>query len=243
MPQYLSDMVSRQPRHYTWSCVCSCLGINNNFHCSLRAMTITLRRSSSSPEFHLGISPGSRKVPGDCLLLSGLRGSPLPGIYILSPLEEASRNSDDNFGFLISYLPSGLTTRVTSYSVRNTVGDAGPFRPSTPISRLLTSGKGSRGSTVLSKLLSNVALATGAGTGGAAVTAAFKALPAEHIKGTSDVEDPVASATTCRDAVNLIVELMHEACVDVGSAGPGFVVEEDIVRYVTPCMPILPSLR
>ncbi|KAF8508377.1 hypothetical protein JB92DRAFT_633263 [Gautieria morchelliformis] len=42
------------------------------------------------------------------------------GIYILSPLEEASRNSDDNFGFLISYLPSGLTTRVTSYSVRNT---------------------------------------------------------------------------------------------------------------------------
>jgi phosphatidylinositol 4-phosphatase len=85
----------------------------------------------------------------------------------------------------------------------------------------------------LSKILSNVALVTGAGTGGAIVTAAFKALPTDHVQSTPDVEDPVASATTCRGAVNLMVEMVRKACVDVGNALPDFVVEEDIVRYVT----------
>ena len=74
---------------------------------------------------------------------------------------------------------------------------------------------------------------TGSTAGDSVVTAAFKALPADHMQPTSDVEDPVASAATCRDAVNLIVEMVHKACVDVGSAVPDFVVEEDIVRCVT----------
>ena len=149
-------------------------------------------------------------------------------------MEEASRSPDDNYGFLISYLPSRLTTRVTSYSVRNTVGDARPSQPRTPnLSKLLTSRKGSKGSAALSKILSNVALVTGSGSAGAVVTAAFKALPTDSITGVSDVDDPVASATTCRHAVDLIVEMVQKACADIGNVSPYFVVEEDIVRYVT----------
>ena len=41
------------------------------------------------------------------------------GAYILSPLEEGSRDPEQNYGFMISYLTSGQTTRVTSYSLRN----------------------------------------------------------------------------------------------------------------------------
>jgi hypothetical protein len=159
------------------------------------------------------------------------------GLYILSPLEEASRSPVDNFGFVISYLPSRLTTRVTSYSVRNTVSDVNarrPNQPSTPrLSQLLSSRQATRGSNALSKILSNVALATGSGTGHAVVTAAFKALPIDYATRPPDVEDPVASATTCRDAVDVMVDMMRKACADVGSAVPDFVVEKDIVRLMS----------
>lgn len=81
-------------------------------------------------------------------------------------------------------------------------------------------------------MLSNVA------PEGSVVTAAFKALPADHLQTTLDVEDPVASAATCRHAVDLMVEMMHKACVDIGSAVP--VVEEDIVRCVNLCFYMQP---
>ena len=79
--------------------------------------------------------------------------------------------------------------------------------------------------------MSNVALVTGAGASGAVVTAAFKVLPTDHLQNKSDVEDPIASATTCRDAVNLMVDMVEKACADVGNTLPNFVIEEDIVRY------------
>jgi len=74
-----------------------------------------------------------------------------------------------------------------------------------------------------------VALATGSGTGHTVVTAAFKALPVDYATRAPDVEDPVASATTCRDAVDVMVDMMRKACADVGSTIPDFVVEKDIV--------------
>ncbi|KAF8510997.1 SacI homology domain-containing protein [Hysterangium stoloniferum] len=147
------------------------------------------------------------------------------GLYILSPLEEASRNPDDNYGFLISYLPSRLTTRISSYSVRNTVQAT---QPTERLKRLLSGS--TKNSAALSRIISNVAVATGAATGDVAVAAAFKALPVDNTRhADGDVDDPVMSATTCRGAVDVIVDTLRMACNDIGGIGQGFVVEKDIV--------------
>ncbi|KAJ3784104.1 SacI homology domain-containing protein [Lentinula aff. detonsa] len=56
------------------------------------------------------------------------------GAYILSPLEEASRDPLQNAGFIITWLNNNQTTRVTSYSLRNSVESAASSSlPSTPI--------------------------------------------------------------------------------------------------------------
>lgn len=58
------------------------------------------------------------------------------GAYILSPLEEASRDPLQNAGFIITWLNNNQTTRVTSYSLRNSL-DSNASVPSTPtISRI-----------------------------------------------------------------------------------------------------------
>lgn len=147
------------------------------------------------------------------------------GLYILSPLEEASRSPDDNYGFLVSYLPSRLTTRISSYSVRNTIQTT---HPSQRRQRLLSSSP--KGSVALSKIIGNVAVATGAASGDRAVAAAFKALPVDNTKHAGgSVDDAVMSAATCRAAVDVIVDTLYMACKDIGGAGQGFVVEKDIV--------------
>ncbi|KAJ2926422.1 hypothetical protein H1R20_g10673, partial [Candolleomyces eurysporus] len=48
------------------------------------------------------------------------------GAYILSPLEEASRDPEQNHGFVITWLTTHQESRVTSYSVRNDLGLASP---------------------------------------------------------------------------------------------------------------------
>ena len=81
---------------------------------------------------------------------------------------------------------------------------------------------------------------------------AFKALPidpARSRRGTGSFEetagDDLAGARSCREAVEVMVEAIRRACVDIGggggstiSAGEGgkdgeFVKEVDIVRYVS----------
>lgn len=42
------------------------------------------------------------------------------GEYILSALDPAARNIEENYGFCIRYLPEGVVERSRSYSVRNT---------------------------------------------------------------------------------------------------------------------------
>ena len=96
------------------------------------------------------------------------------------------------------------------------------------------------GPNALSKILSNMAITTGTGAGEAVISAAFKALPVDHATHAPDVEDPVASATTCREAVDVMVDLVHRACVDVGSALPDFVVEKDIVRCIARLFRLVP---
>lgn len=52
----------------------------------------------------------------------------------MSPLEEASRDPVQNAGFMVSWLNNNQTTRVSSYSVRNTPvpSSPGPATPRTP---------------------------------------------------------------------------------------------------------------
>ncbi|KIJ26452.1 hypothetical protein M422DRAFT_272497 [Sphaerobolus stellatus SS14] len=164
------------------------------------------------------------------------------GIYILSPLEEASRRPADNYGFLISYNSSGLTTRVSSYSVRNTITVSPPPstataplpKPPPPFQRLLSNSTAS-----LSKILTNVAIPNGDDADDKTVVAAFKALPVEKEKNrggrdrqtdeSRPDDDAMADARNCQEAVDVMVEMIRKACEDVGSAGEGFVMEQDIV--------------
>lgn len=70
---------------------------------------------------------------------------------------------------------------------------------------------------------------------------AFKVLPvgSTHVPNESrytEGADDLASATSCKEAVDLIVDAIKRACEDIGSAeGDGFISEGDIVRWVGPC--------
>ncbi|KAH7103991.1 SacI homology domain-containing protein [Auriculariales sp. MPI-PUGE-AT-0066] len=60
----------------------------------------------------------STRIPlGDIV---GLR----KGSYILSTLDETSRDPEQNYGLVVAYLPTNQDTRLTSYSVRNSVNPA-----------------------------------------------------------------------------------------------------------------------
>lgn len=72
---------------------------------------------------------------------------PIPhqGAYILSPLEEGSRDPIQNAGFSIHWLNKNQTTRVTSYSVRNSVDVIESPNSSRPSSPLLSLSKSTSG--------------------------------------------------------------------------------------------------
>ena len=169
----------------------------------------------------------------------------LPGAYILSPLEEASRDPIQNAGFTIHYLNTRQTTRVTSYSVRNSVENPLPPPPTglaptspRPISQLRP--------LTLSRILSGAAPTPD--TGGTSF-AAFKALPIDPARTSrgsrfaSEPADELAGATTCREAVELMVDSIRAACTDAGAAGAGyeFVKAEDVVRCARVCRVIVCS--
>jgi len=162
------------------------------------------------------------------------------GAYILSPLEEASRDAVQNAGFVVRWLTSNQVTRVTSYSLRNTVET--PLTPLGPSARgrtstinpnfLLTRGLTRRGQTASN--LSNVNL----GLGSERTFAAFKVLPIDPARmrassggGSTYAEaaDELSGASSCQEAVNLIVNSIWRACEDVGATDGGFVTDEDVV--------------
>ena len=168
----------------------------------------------------------------------------LLGAYILSPLEEGSRDPEQNYGFMISYLTSGQTTRVTSYSLRNSadmprpsaanaVGEssqANPINPTSPNSPSTIAGTSMskpslatlrRSSSLLSRVLS--AASHPPNSPNSRTFVAFKALPidpARSRRGTGSFEDTagddLAGARSCREAVGVMVEAIRRACVDVG---------------------------
>ena len=156
------------------------------------------------------------------------------GAYILSPLEESSRDAEQNAGFVVSWVCANQECRVTSYSVRNLM-DASVTSWQRP------SGTRSRSSTVpsLSKVLNSASFITA--TSGQVNYGAFKILPIDPARvrrgssGMSEVYmglcDEMKDARTCRDAGDLIVDRIRRACEEVaGGQGDKFVMEEDVVR-------------
>ncbi len=159
------------------------------------------------------------------------------GAYILSPLEEASRDSEQNAGFVIEWLNSHEITRVTSYSVRNSLeGPASPPIPPVSSERKAVTvvGRGRGGRTSLSAILGD-----GLYEGAEKSFAAFKMLPIDPTRQRRTSSDsyggPVIGveeaegAGSCREAVDMIVERMRSACEDSGSVTPDFVKVEDVV--------------
>lgn len=209
----------------------------------------------------VGISKGK-----DTLLITCEKETQMSraGAYILSPLEEASRDPIQNAGFIVSWVNTNQVTRVTSYSVRNSLeapslpispaAQSPPLKPTAGSlfsdvarSRMsLTLGSRKPNTTVLSNLLANPALGT---DGSDQSFAAFKMLPIDPARirrgsslgGTRDVggylgtqkDHDLSGVSSCREAVDLIVDSIKRACEDVGSAHGEFVTEADVVRWAS----------
>ncbi|KAH9043290.1 SacI homology domain-containing protein [Lactarius pseudohatsudake] len=179
------------------------------------------------------------------------------GTYIVSPLEEASRDPIQNVGFSVEWRNARQFTRVTSYSVRNSAahrrsGGTGlaaaassssssvKRRPPPLLSRTPTRSR-------LSRLLSSTAppppspVVDGSAAGTTSF-AAFKALPIDPARtrrgddGSTFVEpadapEEFAGASTCREAVDHMVDCIVRACAGATGGGDSvsIVRQEDIV--------------
>ena len=137
--------------------------------------------------------------------------TPLPGEYIVSALDPAARNVEENYGLIIRYLPEGSTTRSRTYSIRN---------------------KGSTNGAVASSSDSS----SGEGDAAAAPSLlAFKALRNDLVR---DLDAPRGAgggseiSMSSRKQVDLVVEQIRLACEDVGATSEedkDFVKEEAII--------------
>ncbi|KAI0636699.1 SacI homology domain-containing protein [Trametes polyzona] len=156
------------------------------------------------------------------------------GAYILSPLEEASRDPLQNAGFIVSWRNSqDQDTRVTSYSIRNSLDLTTP--PTSPSSATFSrqSMTAPRKSTLpLSRILSNAAAPV---AGQETVFAAFKALPVDPARARRETgsfiqaTDELANAKNCKEAVDMIVDAIRQACKDIGNDHREFVTQADVV--------------
>ncbi|KAH0583578.1 hypothetical protein H2248_009201 [Termitomyces sp. 'cryptogamus'] len=170
------------------------------------------------------------------------------GVYILSPLEEASRDPAQNAGFVITWRNTNQITRVTSYSIRNSLEVPGSS-PTPPLAGLpaarrsvinagskLSQGLSRTKVPVLSNMLSNATLSPGSHT----TFGSFKVLPIDPARtrressfGSSvdyiDAADELSSASNCQEAAEMIVDNIRRACEDIGGAQGEFVKKEDVV--------------
>ncbi|KAK0463920.1 inositol 5'-phosphatase [Desarmillaria tabescens] len=155
------------------------------------------------------------------------------GTYILSPLEEASRDPEQNAGFVIEWLSTREITRMTSYSMRNSLD---LLAVSPPLkSNMSSPGIKYKSMTVGSGKASRVTLSSILGNGHAndaeKTFAALKMLPIDPTRSQSQSasSEEVEIAGSCREAVNMVVERIKRACEDVGGVDSGFVREGDVV--------------
>ncbi|KAG1903754.1 phosphoinositide polyphosphatase [Suillus fuscotomentosus] len=152
------------------------------------------------------------------------------GAYIISPLEEASRDPVQNAGFSIYWHASNkISMRMTSYSIRNCPED--PLTRSPPAVSVSSSTqykptlprreptKTANLSGIMSKVSENAAGATDV------CFAAFKALPVDPARvrsgsstGYAEPADDLAGATTCKQVVDMMVDSIKRACEDAGNS-------------------------
>ncbi|KAJ7046939.1 SacI homology domain-containing protein [Mycena alexandri] len=180
------------------------------------------------------------------------------GAYILSPLEEASRDPEQNAGFVVSWANANQVTRATSYSVRNSLdGIAAAAKPTSSkmtiksLSAAATSSIGripatlGRTGTAAGSLSARLLSASVTGETGSTLTsfAAFKVLPIDPARtrrassvggggaGYVDSAEELSGAGSCREAVGLMAESIRRACEEMGNDGgvAGLVAEEDVV--------------
>ncbi|KAL5511494.1 hypothetical protein ACEPAH_4711 [Sanghuangporus vaninii] len=155
------------------------------------------------------------------------------GEYILSPLEEGSRDPLQNYGFSIHYLTSGETTRFSSYSLRNSVENVGESSPPDTVAPGRPNYVRSR-SSVFSRMINNAASEKSAMTS----FAAFKALPIDPVRSRRttgsfvETANDLTWARTCKEATDVMVDRICQAIVaikDTESRDESFLVLEPIV--------------
>ncbi|EMD38456.1 hypothetical protein CERSUDRAFT_113620 [Gelatoporia subvermispora B] len=157
----------------------------------------------------------------------------IKGAYILSPLEEASRDPVQNHGFVVTWrISPEQDTRVSSYSIKNSVDMTTPTSSHDTTGSTSKTKKSSRRSMTLSRILSDVAAPV---VGHDTAFAAFKALPIDPARtrreSGSFIEPAVEveGAKSCKDAVDMIVDAVRQACEDFGGGSEDFITEADIV--------------
>ncbi|GJE90764.1 SacI homology domain-containing protein [Phanerochaete sordida] len=160
------------------------------------------------------------------------------GVYILSPLEEGSRDPLQNYGFVITWRNTRQDTRVTSYSIGNNIDFASPpsspgfvstpqlpERPSSPRPR---ARRTNTLSTILSKAAAPVLSADTS-------FAAFKALPIDPARSRREngsffePADELTGVANCKEAVDVMVDTVARACAEAGSAKGELITQEDVV--------------
>ena len=178
------------------------------------------------------------------------------GAYILSPLEEGSRDPLQNYGFVVTWRNTRQDTRVTSYSIGNSVDTTSP--PASPgvsaFPPISTSPPGSPQRQTsfnlqkakLSRILSNAAAPI---LNNNVTFAAFKALPIDPARGRREngsfyePADELTGATNCKESVELMVDAIYRACADAGGAQGELVKDADVVRFVLASLFSFPPLR
>ncbi|KAI0929197.1 hypothetical protein AcW1_006209 [Taiwanofungus camphoratus] len=159
----------------------------------------------------------------------------IKGAYILSPLEEGSRDPLQNAGFVVTWRNVGQDTRISSYSIRNNIDLSSPPTSPRPQAPQRRASVPVRKNTALSNILSKAAAPV---VGQDTTFAAFKALPIDPTRTRRDsgsfIEpaDELSGATNCKQAVDLIVDSIRRAWEDAGVRQCEFVTEEDIVSLV-----------
>jgi phosphatidylinositol 4-phosphatase len=137
------------------------------------------------------------------------------GAYILSPLEEASRDPLQNAGLTITWRKTHeQVTRMTTYSLTNSPAMAPPSSTASPTSSRMTTAIPrpsllARRSTVLSKVLIPSPTED---TEKDTAYAAFKALPVDPSRVSENGADELSGAANCKEAVDLIVDAIVRAC-------------------------------
>ena len=128
------------------------------------------------------------------------------GAYILSALQEAGRDPNENAGFLIRFSPADEDTRYSTYSIRNTRRESDAASVST--------------ASAMDHEESEV-------DPNASEVYAFKVLPRDFEDAYED-EDDEGSATTCLEMAAKISRRIGRQCAKCGSNAT--VLAKDVVR-------------